>query len=478
MSVINKMLRDLDSRGGLGPRSLEEGIRDLSAPVEAERPRPWGKISAGVIVAILAAVTGWYVLQPRKAPVPVAATNPPPAPAAKPAGPAPAVPAPPPVQVAATSPPPAPPAVAPETLKAEPAAKAVESSPAPGSKAELIAEAKVAVAKMETAAAQPIVPAKAEPAPPKVETPPPAKPAAAAKVEPPPAKVEPPPAKVETPPPAKPVAVAKVEPPPPAKPVAAAKVETPPPPKPVTVAKVEPPPAKVEAPPAKIEPVAAVATKAGPPAAAPAPAPTGEPRVSVDRGNRDLVGAPRAAAEYRSANDLLSQGKTDAALARYGDALKSDARHVAARQSLVVLLLQEGRTAEAQNVLREGIAQVPSVTSWPMLLARLQVEGGDPKGALETLERSLPQGEGSAEYRAFLATLLQMNSRHRDAIVQYEAALRIAPDSGRSLAGLAISLEREQRIPEARDAYRRAQAAGGLGRDRESFVDGKVKQLQ
>ena len=438
MSVINKMLRDLDSRGGLGPRSLEEGIRDLSAPVEAQRPRPWGKISAGVIVAILAAVTGWYLLQPRTTPVPVAATKPPPAPAAP-------APAPPPVQVAATSTPPAPPAppaAALEKPKAEPAAKAVESAPAPGSKAELIAEAKVAVAKMETAAAQPIVPAKTAPAPAKVETPPP---------------------------PAKPVAAAKVETPPPPKPLTPVAIETPTPPRPAAVAKVEPPPAK-------IEPVAAVTTKAEPPA--PAPAPTGEPRVSVDRGNRDLVGAPRAAAEYRSANDLLSQGRTDAAIARYGDALKSDARHVAARQSLVVLLLQEGRSAEAQNALREGIAQVPNITSWAMLLARLQVEGGDSKGALETLERSLPQGEGSAEYRAFLATLLQMNSRHRDAIVQYEAALRIAPDSGRSLAGLAISLEREQRVPEARDAYRRAQAAGGLGRDLESFVDGKIKQLQ
>src|SRR6185436_6492701 len=132
MSVINKMLRDLDSRGGLGPRSLEEGILDLSAPVEAQRPRPWGKMSAGVIVAILAAVTGWYLLQPRTTPVPVAATKPP-APAAAPAAPAPAAapvaaPAPPPVQVAATSTPPAPPAppaAALEKPKAEPAAKAV-----------------------------------------------------------------------------------------------------------------------------------------------------------------------------------------------------------------------------------------------------------------------------------------------------------------------------------------------------------------
>jgi len=46
------------------------------------------------------------------------------------------------------------------------------------------------------------------------------------------------------------------------------------------------------------------------------------------------------------------------------------------------------------------------------------------------------------------------------------------------MAGLAISLEQEQRIPEAREAYRKAMAATGLGRDLEAFVERKVKQLQ
>jgi MSHA biogenesis protein MshN len=144
----------------------------------------------------------------------------------------------------------------------------------------------------------------------------------------------------------------------------------------------------------------------------------------------------------------------------------------------VVLLLEQGRAQEAEGLLREGITLVPQQASWPMLLARMQVQAGDAKGALETLERSAPNAQGNGEYHAFLATLLQMQGRHREAIGQYEASLKASPESGRALAGLAISLEQEQRIPEAREAYRKAQAASGLGPELEAYVERKVKQLQ
>src|SRR6185503_19739767 len=127
------------------------------------------------------------------------------------------------------------------------------------------------------------------------------------------------------------------------------------------------------------------------------------------------TGPARAVAEYRSASDLLAQGRVEAALSGFAAALRYDNRNVPARQALAVLLLDNQRGAEAQAVLREGIEAVPSNTSWPLLLARLQVEGGDVRGALETLERSLPQARGQPEYHAFLATLMQMQGRHADA---------------------------------------------------------------
>jgi MSHA biogenesis protein MshN len=439
MSVINKMLRDLDDRGGLGPRNFEEGIHDVErvARQPAEESRPWGKVIAGVAgIAVVLAAGAWYFLQPG-APARVAQSKPAPPPAqpgpaaaATPAAPKPApaepTPAPPaPAPVASTPPPAAavtvtqaPPPPAPAPKKAEPAPQAGMLA-IPAAARESVAASNTAIAKREEAVKA--TPLRTEPA--KVEL-----------------------AKVEAPAP-KPA-------PPKAEPIAKAEA---PPPKPAP-AKAEPPPQVAAAAPSSSEP---------------------QGRISIDRGNRStLTGTPRANAEYRSANDLLAQNRVEAAIGRYADALGYDPRHVQARQSLVVLLLEQGRVAEAEGLIREGITLVPQQASWPMLLARMQVQAGDAKGALETLERSAPNAQGNAEYHAFLATLMQMQGRHREAIGQYEASLKASPESGRALAGLAISLEQEQRIPEAREAYRRAQAASGLGRELEAYVERKVKQLQ
>ena len=480
MSVINKMLRDLDERGGLGPRNLEEGIRDLERVPASVEKRPWGRWSAGLVIGILAAGVGWYLLQPR-APQSVASQKPAVAPVATatPAKAPAAAPAPPPAeQMAANT---ATPAVMPPPVEAQVTAAQPPAVESPKAQATLPAQPPA----VESPKAQSTSPAR----PPAVESP---KAQAAAPVKTP----EVPAARVELAA-ATPAAAANAAPLGAASMVAEAKSSV------AAARKAEittaaqipaiqkperaPAPAKValaESPAAKSAPAASPIPAT--PAPTPAPTASAPPRieaptqVSIERTNRGLTGTPRAAAEYRNANDLLSQGRTDAAIARYGDALQSDPRHVPARQSLVVLTLEQGRAADAQNLLREGIALVPENTAWPILLARLQIQGGDTKGALETLERSLPQaqGQGQAEYLAFFATLLQMHFRHREAIAQYEASLKLAPNSGRAMAGLAISLEQEQRIPEAREAYRKAMAASGLGRDLEAFVERKVKQLQ
>jgi MSHA biogenesis protein MshN len=237
--------------------------------------------------------------------------------------------------------------------------------------------------------------------------------------------------------------------------------------------------AQVATPVPKSEPAPRKAEPAREAAKSETPEPADSPvRISVDRTPRAVSGPARATAEYRRANDLLSQGRVDGALGAYTEALRADPRHVAARQALVVVLLDRGRGDEAVAALREGIEVVPQNSAWPMLLARLQVDAHDVKGASTTLERSLASGGGDSEYRSFLATLLQMQSRHGEAIQHYQAAVQIDPSSGRSFTGLAISLEAEKRLPEAREAYRRALATNTLGRDLESFAQERLKQIQ
>ena len=446
MSVINKMLRDLDKRGGLGPRSLEDGIRDVDrvAPAGTAK-RPWGPISAALVLVVLIAAVAWYL---------TSAPQPKPPVVAKAATPVVAKPGP------AQTPPPA-------------AASEVKPAPSPVPVTAPVVSAPVATP--PATAASPVTPPAAT-APPTASvasaTPEPSKAAPSAKAE----SITPGSMKALA---SESVAKSNAANESTSNAIAAAQGRVLSPPSPPVVASVpaappKPAPAVAAAVVEPRVPMPAAGTEARVAAAAPSGT---DPRVAIDRVDR-TTGTSRAVSEYRSANDLLAQGRVDAALARYADALRSDPRHVQARQSLVVLLLDQGKSAEAQNALREGVAAMPQNTSWATLLARLQVQGGDAKAALETLERALPHAQGQAEFHAFLATLLQMQSRHREAITHYETSVRIGPESARWLTGLAISLEEEKRIPEARDVYRRALAAGGLSRELETFAERKLKQLQ
>jgi len=234
---------------------------------------------------------------------------------------------------------------------------------------------------------------------------------------------------------------------------------------------------KSPVPAADAKPSAAVSAVDTGKVAAPAPdAPKGS--ISIERQDRDASRPERASAEYRNGLELMNQGRVELAFDAYLNAVRLDPKHAAARQALIALLMGRGRTAEAQGVLREGLAALPENTAWAMLLARMQVEGGDRAGALATLDGALPYAKNQPDYHAFVATLLQMQGRHKEAIAHYDIAVRLSPASGRWLTGLAISLEEDKRLPEAREAYQRALATNTLAPDLRAFVDRKLAQLK
>ena len=215
------------------------------------------------------------------------------------------------------------------------------------------------------------------------------------------------------------------------------------------------------------------------PGASVAAADAGKGKISIERIERGAPSrAERAAAEYRNAIELLNQGQTEQALDAYAGVLRTDPSHGAARQALLTLLLRRGRLTDAQGVLRDGLKATPENSSWAMALARLQVESGDHAGATETLDAVLPYAKNRPEYHAFAATVLQLQGRHKEAIAHYEISVGLAPDSGPWLMGLAVSLEEEKRLLEAREAYQRALATSSLGAEQRNFVERKIGQIK
>lgn len=435
MSLINQMLQDLESRrvGGseLGPLPVQ--VRLLP---RKESRAPWLRIAAGLLAAGLLAGGGFLYWQHEQAAAPAAAKSA--------AGM---------TQSAAGKLPAAPPAAAatPAPAPAPAATEVAASAPAPAVPAEALPAA--APATPAVATSSPVMAAAAAP--------PTDKPAPAPAVQTAEAPVGQPPAAMEAsgkPAAQKSAAVTR-------RGDTELKVSTS-----LTVPKeyLE----RSTAP----TPSAAAPIAAKP--AAPPPRRKAEGPPSIEKQLLGGTAGERAESEYRKAVALLKQGRMSEAFDSLRGALQAEPSHAGARLLLTGLLMEQKRLDEAQVLLKEGLALNPAQAQLAMRLARIQVERGELGGAIETLQRTAPAASDSAEYRGFHAAVLQRLGRHSEAVLEFQAALRLAPQSGIWWMGLGISLEEDHRAAEAREAYLKARSSGALSAELEQFVGRKLKQLQ
>lgn len=185
----------------------------------------------------------------------------------------------------------------------------------------------------------------------------------------------------------------------------------------------------------------------------------------------------RAELEYRGAVARLRQGRLAEAEAGFRAALTQDRSHSAARQALIGLLVDAGRNADAEAVLRETLAVNPRQPRHAMLLARLELDRGDALAAARTLEAVRQYAGVDAEYFAFLAAVYQRLGRHREAAELYANALAVAPGNAVWMMGLGISLQALQRTEDARAAFSRAAGSKTLNPDLQAFVESRLRDL-
>ena len=190
---------------------------------------------------------------------------------------------------------------------------------------------------------------------------------------------------------------------------------------------------------------------------------------------RSETALQRADNSYRRALASLQDGRVAEAIAGLQAALRANPKHDAARQTLVGLLIENRRNDEAVAELQQGLALDARQPALAMLLARLQIERGG--SGIETLLRTLPYAAGNGEYHGFLAGAMQRQGRHREAAEQYQAALRSAPNNAVWWMGLGISLQAEKRNAEALDAFRKARDSGALSQELQGFVERRIAQL-
>ncbi len=207
---------------------------------------------------------------------------------------------------------------------------------------------------------------------------------------------------------------------------------------------------------------------AGDPAAAPG---------KIDR-RANTSARNRAESEFRRAVNLVNQGRIAEGMDGFRRALEIDPGHEAARQTMVALLLEAKRVDEAAVSLQDGLAVDTGNTGFAMLLARIMVESNDISTALFVLQRHAAPPDRNPDFHAFAAALYQRLERHKEAIEQYQAALRLAPSAGVWWVGLGISFQAVERRKDALEAFTHAKSAGNLAPNLLEFVEQRLRQLR
>lgn len=227
-------------------------------------------------------------------------------------------------------------------------------------------------------------------------------------------------------------------------------------------------------------------------AAQPETIPATKPEESVAKTSTDLVSEDDAAAHlHKSSNRIspdkkayqigleqLRQGSLTAAERSFVAALEINPALIDARLQLIETLQQQDKLSQAQQQMRESLAQNPESLPLRKTYARSLLADGHHLEAIKVLRsQPLPAVAQDLEYHALLAALLQETRQFGAAAQAYAGLLQIHPEKALWWFGLAVSMDQSGDFDQARNAYRRALALPGLSRDVQKYVQKRLQIL-
>ncbi|WP_027857535.1 tetratricopeptide repeat protein [Marinobacterium jannaschii] len=200
------------------------------------------------------------------------------------------------------------------------------------------------------------------------------------------------------------------------------------------------------------------------------PKPIKRKPVAAGQGDTDAGLAARA-------TRLLEQGRQQAAEALLRQGVKADKPQVKSRVLWAKVLLSSGRRGEADQVLDAGLLQRPDDSSLRQLKARSLLQDGQPAAALALLQSSPPPLKDEPEFFAMRAAIYQSLGQSESAASQYYQLLQFDSSEARWWIGMAYSLEQLGRKEQALQAYQNSLQAQNLDANLRQYVTQRMQRL-
>jgi Tfp pilus assembly protein PilF len=180
---------------------------------------------------------------------------------------------------------------------------------------------------------------------------------------------------------------------------------------------------------------------------------------------------------FRQGYKDYKNGDISNSLKRLNMALDQDAAHVNARSTLATILSKQGHVELAYSVLNEGLIQYPEQAEWLKVYARLLLNQGKVLEAKKLLAQHSPPLSVNVEYYALKAAILQKLDEHNQSAKIYRNLLQFNPSKSVWWMGLGISLESLKRYEDALYAYQKASMNTSLASESRDFIKQRITLL-
>lgn len=180
---------------------------------------------------------------------------------------------------------------------------------------------------------------------------------------------------------------------------------------------------------------------------------------------------------FTLASEAERDGKLKEAISYYEQTLGFDPSMHEARKQLAALHYGQGQLAKASEGLQQGMLLFPQQLDFALLLARVQQAAGQADLALATLA-NIPDTHPLARQKWMAQSdLAQKLGQFSVSEQAYRQLLQQEPQQAKWWMGLAYALDSQQQFPQARQAYRTALGHRGLSAQASAFIEQRLTQL-
>ncbi|RKF21377.1 hypothetical protein DBZ36_01620 [Alginatibacterium sediminis] len=192
----------------------------------------------------------------------------------------------------------------------------------------------------------------------------------------------------------------------------------------------------------------------------------------------DLTPSQSADLHTRRAIAAKDKNNLESARREYAKALQFDPTRHQVREQLAALYYGASQNAEAISLLQEGLERYPNEAGLRLMLARIYTQNKDTSSAYQLLRTQQPEVSANIDYYAMLAGLAQQAKDYQQSRASYKQLIAVDPLRSRWWMGLGIAEDQLANYPQALVDYKRAVELGQLSSSSLAYLESRIQQLE